>query len=124
MPRIILECIHADTCLPDYWDGHHMPHVQIPVHKGITLKAIKKRLEEELRDGAVMGSHPYAVALGAELVQDEKFADAVTAAAFAAVRRIQPTTKGQKRFFTGLEEQTEDEESVYAYFVFMDKPQE
>lgn len=32
-----LECCHADTCLPDYWSGHHLPHVQIAVWRGMTL---------------------------------------------------------------------------------------
>lgn len=27
MPKIKLECSHVDTCLPDYWSGHHLPHV-------------------------------------------------------------------------------------------------
>ena len=36
----------------------------------------------------------------------------------AAVNRIKPNKKGQRRFFTDLEEQDEDSESVYAYFVF------
>jgi hypothetical protein len=29
------DIIHADTCLPDYWSGHHLPHVQIPVFNGM-----------------------------------------------------------------------------------------
>ena len=42
-----LECLHADTCLPDYWGGHHLAHVQIPVYRGMTLKAIKESIRDE-----------------------------------------------------------------------------
>lgn len=51
-----LECAHADTCLPDYWCGHHRPHVQIPVTPGMSLKAIKEEIRNALWQGAVSGS--------------------------------------------------------------------
>ncbi len=113
-----LECLHADTCLPDYWGGHHLAHVQIPVYRGMTLKAIKESIRDELCMGAVCGSDEIATLLSADLVTDEKRADQVTRAAYAAVNRIKPVKKGQRRFFTDLEEQDEDYEPVYAYFVF------
>lgn len=110
-----LDCIHVDTCLPDYWDGHHLAHIQIPVHNGMTLKEIKERLHSELNQGAVMGSEP--------LTMDDSGADGDKwyKRAHAAVNRIKPTTKGQRRFFTDLEEQDDDcLDSVYAFFVFTD----
>lgn len=113
-----LECIHADTCLPDYWGGHHLAHVQIPVWRGMTLKAIKESIRDELRMGAVCGSDEIAGLLSDDYGNDEKLADYVTRAAYAAVNRIKPARKGQRRFFTDLEEQDEYSESVYAYFVF------
>ena len=113
-----LECIHADTCLPGYWGGHHLAHVQIPVYRGMTLKAIKESICYELRLGAVCGSDEIARLLSDDFVTDGKRADQVTRAAYAAVNRIKPNKKGQRRFFTDLEEQDEDSESVYAYFVF------
>lgn len=113
-----LECLHADTCLPDYWGGHHLAHVQIPVWRGMTLKAIKESIRDELRMGAVCGSDEIACLLSDDYGNDEKLADDVTRAAYAAVNRIKPARKGQRRFFTDLEEQEEDSEPVYAYFVF------
>lgn len=109
-----LECIHADTCLPDYWGGHHLPHVQIIVSKGMTLKAIKEELHSELNQGAVAGNNP--------IVYDDSGEDGDRwyRRAHAAVNRIKPTNKGQRRFFLDLEESDDDEfgELVYAFFVF------
>ena len=114
-----LECLHADTCLPDYWGGHHLAHVQIPVYRGMTLKAIKESIRDELRMGAIMGNDEIAGLLSDGFVTDKKRADQVTRAAYAAVNRIKPNKKGQRRFFTDLEEQDDDCcDYVYAYFVF------
>lgn len=119
-----LECSHVDTCLPDYWSGHHLPHVQIPVYRGMTLKEIKSSISDELRMGYVMGSTDYARLLSADMVNPEevKQADKLTKAAYAAVNRIKPNKKGQRKFFTELEESDENDcsDSVYAYFVFIE----
>lgn len=119
-----LELVYVDTCLPDYWSGHHLPHVQIPVWRGMTLKEIKSSIMDELRNGYVMGNTEEARMLSADLVkpEEEKQADRVTRAAYAAVNRIKPAKKGQRRFFLDLEEVDEDNciESVYAYFVFVE----
>ena len=112
------ELCHADTCLPDYWSGHHLPHVQIPVYRGMSLKAIKEALRYELRMGAVMGNTEEARMLSDDFVTDEKKADKLTRAAYAAINRIKPEKKGQRKFFTDLDEY--DSESVYAFFVFME----
>lgn len=106
-----LECIHVDTCLPDYWSGHHLPHVQIAVWRGMTLKEIKRSLLSELYQSAVAGAdYDY---------DDEKWHKR----AVAAVNRIRPAKKGQRRFFLELEETTVDDDcydSVYAFFVFVE----
>lgn len=123
-PVTPLECQHVDTCLPDYWSGHHLPHVQIPVYKGMTLKAIKADICSELAQGAVMGSTGTAWLLSADYVGPECEAAAikVTKAAYAAVNRMKPARKGQRRFFTDLEEcEGDDCGTVYAYFVFTEK---
>lgn len=114
-----LECCHADTCLADYWSGHHLPHVQIPVWPGMTMAQIKQAIRSEIRQGAVMGSTDDARLLAADMVDpgEERRADMLTRRAYAAVARMKPAKKGQRRFFTDLE-QTEDDESVYAFFVF------
>lgn len=118
MSKIKLEACHADTCLPDFWSGHHLPHVQIPVYNGMTLKAIKEELHFELNQGAVAGND--------ERTRDDsgEEGDKWFKAAHAAVNRISPQKKGQRRFFTDLEESEDDDdcgESVYAFFVFVEE---
>lgn len=114
------DCIHVDTCLPDYWGGHHLPHVQIPVWQGMTLKEIKQLLRSELSQGAVAGSTDAARFLSADMVrpEEEKQADAITRAAYAAVNRLAPAKKGQRRFFRDIAASDDDDCHVYAYFVF------
>lgn len=117
------ECCHVDTCLPDYWSGHHLPHVQIPVYKGMSLKAIKQVLKDELRWGYVMGNSEEARLLSADFIKPEEVAKAnmLTRKAYAAVNRLAPGKKGQRRFFLDLEENDgECCDSVYAYFVFVE----
>lgn len=125
MPKIKFECCHIDTCLPDFWSGHHLPYVQIPVYNGMTLKEIKASIMDELKQGAVMGNCENAYLLWSDYVNpdNEKKADQVTKAAYAAVNRIKPSKKGQRKFFTGLDKVDEDNDcmdTVYAYFVFVE----
>lgn len=124
MARIKFECCHCDTCLSSYWSGHHLPYVQIPVQNGMSLKEIKEAIFDELKQGYVMGSNDYARLLSADLVKPEEdyLADKVTRAAYAAVNRIKPAKKGQRKFFTDLDKTDENDydESVYAFFVFVE----
>ena len=116
------ECAHVDTCLPDYWGGHHLPHVQIYAQPGMSLKEIKSAIRSEISQGAVMGSTEYARFLSADFVEpdEEKMADKVTRAAYAAINRIKPAKKGQRRFFTDVEQDEDGFDSVFAYFVFVE----
>lgn len=116
-----LEFAHADTCLPDYWRGHHRPHVCIPVYKGMTIGALKQTIRDELRQGAVCGSDDDARLLSADFVAPEevKRADRLTRAAYAAVNRIKPAKRGQRVLFRDLPE-SDDGDSVYAYFVLVE----
>lgn len=50
------ELIHADTCLPDYWGGHHLPHIAIMAYP-MTFKQCKEHLKTEVLVGAVMGEY-------------------------------------------------------------------
>lgn len=121
MPKIKLECVHADTCLPDYWTGHHLPHVQIAVYPKMKLKDIKSAIIDELKWGYVMGSTNDARLLSCDYIQDDamlKRAEQLTKAAYAAVNRIKPTKKGQRTFFNDIEAYEEGDDTVYAYFVF------
>lgn len=124
MSRIKFECSHCDTCLPGYWSGHHLPHVQIPVWNGMSLKDIKSSIMGELRQGYVMGNTEHARLLSADLVRpgEDQLADKVTKAAYAAVNRIKPAKNGQKKFFTDLDKTDENDcdETVYAFFVFVE----
>lgn len=112
MSRIILDCGLADVCLPDYWGGHHLAHVQISINGPISLKQIKQALHNELSQGAVMGNNP--------LTRDDSGleGDKWYKAAHAAVNKIKPSTPGKRLFFKDIEPGEEDRDSVYAYFVF------
>ena len=108
--RYHLECWHADTCLSDYWGGHHLAHVQVPVWNGMSLAELKKALMSELNEGAVAGAdapHDY----------DEQW----YAAARDAVQAIEAkTAAGAENLFPLLVPQTDDDDvpTVYAFFVF------
>lgn len=119
-----LDCVHADTCLPDYWGGHHLPHVQIPVWRGMHLSEVKAAIRSEIRQGAVMGAYDDARLLSADMVRpdEEKRADQLTRAAYAAVNRLRPAAKGKRRLFEDLEPAGDDDSdvTVYAYFVFVE----
>ena len=87
-----LECCHADTCLPDYWSGHHLPHIQIAVWPGMSMSDIKREIRRQLWEGAVMGSTDEARLLSADMVTpaEERRADMLTQRAYAAVARMKP----------------------------------
>lgn len=121
-PRPVFEWVHADTCLPDYWGGHHLPHVAIPVYRGMSMKEIKQAIRDELWMGYVSGNCDAAGVLQGGYVApgDEKAADALTRAAHAAVNKIHPAVKGQRKFFMDLEPE-DDGPTVYAYFVLRDQ---
>jgi len=122
---IKFECHHVDTCLSDYWSGHHLPHVQIPVYRGMSLKDVKSAIRSELSQGAVMGSTDNARLLSDDMVgEDEvKQADRVTRAAYAAVNRMSLADHRKRKIFMDLEECDENNDccdSVYAFFVFVE----
>jgi hypothetical protein len=110
-----MTCAHAVTCLPDYWSGHHLAHVQIPVtRRKMSLAEIRRAIRSELRQGAVMGNSE-----DAQLLSDGKHTDAVTRAAYAAVNRdVIGSRKGQRYADTGVTEFGDDDETVYMFFVF------
>lgn len=109
-----LECVHLDTCLPDYWGGHHLAWVCIPIYKALSLAEIKSAIHSELNQGAIGGSD--------ERTRDDsgEIGDTWFYRAHAAVNKIKPSKKGKRRFFTDVETPKDDESDncVYAYFVF------
>jgi hypothetical protein len=78
----------------------------------MTLKEIKEALHSELNQGAIAGNEPLT------FEDSGPDGDKWFKAAHAAVNKIRPARKGQRIFFTDLEEQDEDSESVCAFFVF------
>lgn len=105
--------VHADTCLSDYWGGHHLPHVAVPVDGTTTVKEVLDGVRSELNQGAVAGS------LDWEVIESEEFHAACTKA-------VQELTEMNvdilnKPAFPNLEVWDEDDclESVMAFFVFV-----
>jgi len=39
-----MKIYHIDTCLPDYFGGHHLPNFNIPVYKGMTYYDLKQQM--------------------------------------------------------------------------------
>lgn len=106
--------VHADTCLPDYWSGHHRPHVQIPcTRQRMSFAEIRDLIRNEIVQGAVCGSDDDTRLLSADWVNDEKRADLLTRKVYAAINRdIRGAKKGQ-RFVDG------GEDGVYMFFVIV-----
>lgn len=114
-----LTASHADTCLPSFWSGTALPHVQIIVHKGMTLGAVKQALNNELNEGALMGSN-----VGDDAWSSGPDGEAWYEAARLAISEITATagTGDETPLFNDLEEDENDDccESVYAFFVFVE----
>lgn len=92
-----LECYHIDTCLSDYWGGHHLPHVAIPVWSSMTCQDVQNSIRSELWQDAVE--------------DDEWFV-----AACESVDLLEATSEHP---FEDIEDAEDGEEGVYAYFVFV-----
>lgn len=105
---------HADTCLPDYWPGHHRPHVQVPCSgERMSLAEIRRAIRSEIAQGAVCGSDDDAALLSCDFVRDEKRADALTREVYAAINRdIRGAKKGQRYI-------PAEEDGVYMFFVIV-----
>jgi hypothetical protein len=105
-----LNCLYIATCLSSYFSEHHLPHVQILVHKGMTLEQVKEALHDEVRQDAFAGDW--------EAVEEEE--EGYYEAAHKAIEAIF-LNDGYTTCFDDLEEESEDDtgyESVYAFFCF------
>lgn len=107
-----LECCHADTCLPDYWSGHHLAHISIPVYSEMSLSDIKQALHSELNCGAIAGSDMRTRDNSGEI------GDVWYYRAHAAINAIKASSR---RPFKDVESAEEEDIYVYAYFVFRDR---
>ena len=92
---------HAATCLPDYWGGHHLPHISVPVYRSMTAGALRGALRAEVIMGAITGAETPA--------EDD---DSAYAAMLDAVQELEVL---REHPFADLEE----EEDVCAFFVFL-----
>jgi hypothetical protein len=118
MPKILIS--HCDTCLPDYWGGHHLAHVQIPVYNGMKISELRRYIKNELSQGAVAGKSDLAFLLSADYVGPDRADDAEKAfkKALAAVNRIKQAKRGRRNLFPDLDKEIEDCDSqVYAFFI-------
>lgn len=111
-PAQKLEALHADTCLPDYWGGHHLPHIVVPVHREMTLKGLKQSLIDELHEGCVCGANAPACN------DDQWFRQARMAVNNITALHPHPEEPGLTPMFEHLEPDEDDDATIYAYFVF------
>lgn len=106
----------ADVCMVDYWGGHHLPHVQIPVHKHTTADEVRAMLTHEVAMDAV-----------ARLPEDWDESPEWYAAANKAIAELE--IYSDKPFARELEERPSEDgvdvdwlgsgfDDVYAFFVF------
>ena len=108
-----LICSLADVCLPDYWGGHHLPHVSVPVSRDTTFADLRTAIIDELRAGAVAGAD---ATLEDTYENDEWYYAAIG----AVMRDVQPRDPGAEYPFRDLDSSDdEDAELVHAYFVFI-----
>lgn len=107
-----LEACHADTCLPDYWGGHHLPHIIVPVHREMTLKGLKQGLIDELHVGCVCGADAPAENDAEWFRQARRAVENITA------NDPHPEEPGLTLVFPDLEPEEDDDSTIYAYFVF------
>ena len=92
---------HADTCLSDYWSGHHLPHISVPVHRSMTAGELRDALREEVVMGAIAG---------ADAPADND--DAAHAAMLDAILALRILSEQPCAYL-------EDDEDVFAFFVFV-----
>ena len=113
-----LVCAHADTCLADYWRGHHLPHISYPVCKNMTLGELKYWLIDELKSGAIAGAD-------FEKYQNNEAWFESAESAINSMSVPDSNLGDDTPLFTELDESTKDgmsdEPWVYAYFVFIDE---
>ena len=102
----------VDTCLPDYWCGHYLPYVSVPVDGTVTVKEVSDQIQLEIAQGAFGGS------LDWEIRDSQEFYTACYAALWKLIQMNCDIL--DKPAFPNLEPWEEDQqESVMAFFVFV-----
>jgi len=118
MSKIVIS--HVDTCLSDYWGGHHLAHIQIPVYNGMQIRELRQSIRNEVGQGAIAGSSDLAFLLAADYVGPDRAEDAERAfkKTLAALNRVKQAKRGRRNLFPDLEKETDDCcEQVYAFFI-------
>lgn len=100
----------ADVCLPDYWTGHHLAHISVPVDNHTAMVDFKKSARNEIILGTIMG---------ADYEESEEWENA----ALSAIDNLETKTPGYNGpLFPNLEETEEDYcDSVQDYIVFTEE---
>lgn len=112
--------VHIETCLPDYFPGDSRPWVCIPAYRR-TFASIRRDLENEVRQGMVVGSDTYARLLrrARMLPEEEIIAEKLMQKVCAAIRRdVRPAKKGERIAFRDIE-LPEYGDCVMAYFAIV-----
>ena len=115
-----LEACHAATCLSDYWGGHHRPHLQVAVHREMTLKGLKEELINALHEGCLMGSDVGDDCWSAGPDGTEWYRQAGMAVNNITPLNPHPEEPGLTLMFPDLEPEEDEDSTVYAFFVFME----
>ncbi len=103
---------HASTCLSDYWGGHHLPHISVPVYKGMTLRELKHALRIEVSHDAIAGNY--------DVIEKDGWYDAARAA-IDAIELIDNTQGDNALPFDDVLDAPEYDADamIYAHFVFI-----
>ena len=111
----MLNCINTDVCLPDYFSGDSRAWICVPIHSKMSFKELRESLHSEINLGAIGGNNL--------LTRDDSGPDGDKwfKEAHAAINRdIKPAKKFGRRPFPFIGAESDDcEDSVYAYFVFI-----
>ncbi|MDC0600085.1 hypothetical protein OAO65_02125 [Flavobacteriales bacterium] len=92
--------------MPDYFGGHHLPYLQIPVDGETTKEQLKQQLKDELNQGAIGGNQLY------DVTESDLFH-------YLANQAINHLVINSELPFEELEPFNEHDESVYAYFLLI-----
>ena len=98
------QLILLDVCTPDYFTGHHLPAISVPVHTGITVGELIEGIEDE---------YDYCFDLYENQYSEADFDNAI-----AEIREKNKDILELPFLLDTEEEEDESEgEGVYAYFV-------
>lgn len=108
-PITKVTAMYADVCLPDYWGGHFLPHISVPVYNGMTLGELKAQLKSEINQDAVAGAY--------EVTERDGWHEAARKAIDALEAKDQTLGDGAV-LFSDLPKQ-EGDDCVHAYVVLV-----